>query len=89
MLKKELFPIERPMCCSLPRRLVQGLGVNLPPMYASSHAEAAVVFFLVFETLVSIIMINILLAVVVSVFQQGYPSACYCFAFQMLACLCS
>eukprot|EP00873_Tetraselmis_striata_P041559 jgi/Tetstr1/461823/TSEL_006904.t2 len=62
---------------SLPHSVVSlivmcgGLGVNLPPMYASSHAEAAVVFFLVFETLVSIIMINILLAVVVSVFQQA------------------
>mmetsp|Transcript_11789 Transcript_11789/g.29838 ORF Transcript_11789/g.29838 Transcript_11789/m.29838 type:complete len:609 (+) Transcript_11789:695-2521(+) len=50
--------------------MTAGAGVNVADMYRSEHGTSPVALFLIYEVVVSIVLINVLLAVVVQIFQQ-------------------
>jgi hypothetical protein len=58
--------------------LQQGLGVNINEMYESRHHVAAIIFFVAFEFLISIVMFNTLLSLMVGAFDRvrAKPALC-------------
>jgi hypothetical protein len=49
---------------------LQGMGVNIKEMYESRHNVAVIIFFVAFEFLISIVMLNTLISIMVGAFDR-------------------
>ena len=68
--------------------VIQGLQVDLKSMYLSHHPVYTVALFVTFHLMVSIILLNILLAVIVQTFDQArWPAAMQLNPSAMSVCL--